>query len=163
MLFGIAQFAERLVDLTMPRGAVELANKNLRLGARPGGEVEPHQRFGYVYAVGVGWGLLGGIGLAGMIILALLGDLLAGPSGRDLGATLGGLVSAVSVGGMFATVPYLTWAWWAGFLARRAGPRSPAAERRIKAAVRRAHPSERVTCIVQVLAVLYTLWLVTGH
>jgi hypothetical protein len=154
MLFAVAQLAEHLVDLTMPRGAVELGNRNLRLGALPGGEVEPNQRYGYLYALGVGWMLFGVVGWASMIILSLIGSIVAGRGGQYVGVASGALIIAVSVGGIFATVPYFTWAWWARILARRGGTRSAADEARIKSAVRRAHPSDRVILTVQIIAVL---------
>ena len=116
----------------------------------------------YVLGLGASWIAFGVVAWATTIVAGAVGEFFAGSRGRYLGADLGAVLFAISVGGILATVPYLYWANWADRHAKGAVPGSPE-EARVKAAVRRARPSDRVVLTVQVLAVLFTLWLVTGH
>ena len=150
----------RVVGLLLPHPMRMAAPVLLRQGAEP--EAEPGARHAFVLLVGVGWLGVGVAVWAATIAWAFVGHLLAGSRGDQVGMVVSALLYAVVAGGIFATVPYLYWANWADRHAKGAAPGSPE-EARVKAAVRRARPSDRVVFTVQALAVLFTLWLVTGH
>ncbi len=160
MLLRVAQIEGRIVGVLLPRPMRALTPVLLRRGAEP--ETDPGARHVYVLGLGAGWIAFGVVAWATTIVAGAVGELFAGSRGRYLGADLGAVLFAISVGGIFATVPYLYWANWADRHAKGAAPGSPE-EARVKAAVRRARPPDRVVFTVQALAVLFTLWLVTGH
>ena len=160
MQLRVALAFARVVGLLLPRPMPVAAPAFLRQGAEP--EAAPGARHAFVLLVGVGWLGAGVVVWAATIAWAFVGHLLAGSRGDQVGMVVSALLYAVVAGGILATVPYLYWANWADRHAKGAVPGSPE-EARVKAAVRRARPSDRVVLTVQALAVLFTLWLVTGH
>jgi len=163
MLFAVAQVGDRLVGLTLPASVRDLGARSLRMGAVPG-DTDPALRHRYLVAVIFGWMLLAVVAWIATIALGLIGGAVLGPAGQHAGSSLGVLLFAVSIGGLIPTFYYYLFAWRADSQAKRTRWSASAAdEARIKAAVRRAYPSERVILGLQALAVLYTLWLVTGH